>query len=76
MYGKETCPFCAQVKQLLNNEKIPFEYKDYQEHKEEASKLTEQFRPGFNTVPRVFIERNGAYTFIGGYNDTKKYLHG
>ena len=67
VYGKDTCLYCQQAKQLLDEHNIVYRYVDVA--KSNLS-LRELVNRNVDTVPQVFVD--GKY--IGGFVELKKHL--
>ena len=81
VYSLKGCPYCEQVKDVLNDKGIEFDYKEFASLPgDEQTKILESIdkvKDGFRTYPRVFAPSttdSKSYDFIGGYNDTCTYL--
>lgn len=64
IYIKETCPYCAKAKQLLQQKNISFEEVSLISHPERRQEMIEK-SGGRTTVPQVFLQ--GKH--IGGCDD-------
>jgi len=65
VYGTKTCPWCARVKKLLNDNKIPFTNIDVGEDRKAAEEMVK--KSGQRGVPVTDI--NGE--IIVGYEEEK-----
>ena len=74
IYATETCPYCHMAKELLDNEKIEYEYLTL----EASSPIMEEIKTwtGQMTVPLIFEVVNNRETFIGGYTELNKIING
>ena len=68
IYSKPNCSYCSQAKQLLEQNKLEFEYKNLGTHYN-LQEFMELF-PNARTFP--MIVKYGEV--IGGYNDLCEYL--
>ena len=68
IYGKPNCSFCMQAKQLLEMEKLKFEYKQLGTHYSLDELMT--LAPNSKSFPQVF--KDGV--LIGGFSDLVEYL--
>ena len=68
IYSKPSCGYCLQAKQLLEQNKLEFEYKNLGTHYS-LQEFMELF-PNARTFP--MIVKDGEV--IGGYNDLCEYL--
>ncbi len=65
--GRDNCPWCDKVKELLDKVYCTYAYVNLTNHPEERARLVEA---GINTVPQVY--HHGSR--IGGYEQTLRYL--
>lgn len=74
VYGKDACPHCVNVKTLLALKGIPYIYHDIEkyDHAKTFVKQVWEKHGAPATVPLVFINEQ----FVGGYDDTLKFLSG
>ncbi len=63
IYSTPSCPYCAKAKELLREEKIPYEETDLSTNPELRAALSA--RTGWKTVPMIFIGEQ----FVGGCQD-------
>ncbi len=68
VYGKPSCPYCAQAKDELEMRGIPFDYIDLEDVGKTAAEVTGR---KVKTVPQIYIE--GKY--IGGHEELMVYLN-
>jgi glutaredoxin 3 len=71
---KTTCPYCINVKKLLKEKNIDFfeiDLNNYTSKRNSIFEELDQYTSGYRRVPMVFYYDN----FIGGYDDTKKFLN-
>jgi len=68
IYGRDSCPFCVQAKNLCEAKGLDYTYKqmdvDYTK-----SELLEKF-PGAKTVPQIMMDGEA----IGGFTDLRDKL--
>ena len=69
IYSKPNCGYCLQVKQLLEMEELPFEYKQLGTHYSLDEFMT--LAPNAKSFPQVF--KDGEC--IGGFNNLVEYLN-
>lgn len=67
VYGKDTCPYCKQAKQLLDQHNIAYRYVDVAKSDLSLSELVDR---NVDTVPQVFVD--GKY--VGGFAELEKLL--
>ena len=73
IYSKPNCSFCLQAKQLLEMEKLPFEYKQLGTHYSLDELMT--LSPNARTFPQVFVvDENGNKELVGGYSELVEHL--
>ncbi|NIY90760.1 glutaredoxin [Vibrio diazotrophicus] len=75
VFGKETCPYCAKAKQLLNNSGIKYQYHDVVKDSASLYRMIPEVKAIIGektpvTVPQIWIEGN----YIGGCDDLEKWL--
>ena len=68
IYGKPSCGYCLQAKQLLEMEQLPFEYKNLGTHYS-LQEVMELF-PNARTFPMIVKDSE----VVGGYKDLCEYL--
>ena len=73
IYSKPNCSYCSQAKQLLEQNKLEFEYKQLGTHYDldELMKLA----PNAKSFPLIFVvDENGNKDLIGGFSNLVEYL--
>lgn len=75
VFGKETCPYCAKAKQLLDKSAINYQYHDVVKDCAALYRMIPEVKAIIGektpvTVPQIWIEGN----YIGGYSDLEKWL--
>ena len=76
IYSKSGCPNCLKVKAFLNEKKIKFKLINSDENLIEDKEtfliyITQIAKKEVRTFPIVFIDKE----FIGGYNETVKFVN-
>lgn len=64
VYSKDPCPYCVQVKRLLDARSIPYEAIDLTGDTQAIADLSA--RTGMFTLPQVFIDGE----LVGGFQET------
>ena len=73
IYSKPNCSFCLQAKQLLEQNKLEFEYKNLGTHYNLDELMT--LSPDAKSFPQIFVvDENGNKELIGGFNNLVEYL--
>ena len=70
VYGREDCGYTQNAIELLDRNKIPFEY-DFPGPARIAELKVKYDHP---TVPLVFMRSGSGYRFIGGYTELQRRL--
>lgn len=72
IYGRSGCPFCVKIRQFFDSVGIKYKYYDIEKipHGGEAKTRLGTLTRGYDKVPVVFFYG----MFIGGYNETLKYI--
>ena len=74
IYSKPNCSFCLQAKQLLEHNKLEFEYKNLGTHYSLDELMT--LAPNAKSFPQIFVvDENGNKGLIGGFSDLVEYLN-
>lgn len=68
IFKKNFCPYCTQVRELLDEKKVVFDETDITEDEELFKKLKAATLQ--QTIPYVFIDDR----FIGGHEELKRYF--
>ena len=74
IYSKPSCGYCLQAKQLLEQNKLEFEYLQLGTHYDldELMKLA----PNAKSFPQIFVvDENGNKELVGGFNNLVEYLN-
>ena len=73
MYTGNFCCYCDAAKRLFKNKNLSFTEYNFDQHsglRQEVVAAT-----GHRTVPVIFDLRNGNVMYIGGFDETNKYLN-
>lgn len=75
VFGKETCPYCAKAKQLLDKSGINYQYHDVVKDSAALYRMIPEVKAIIGektpvTVPQIWIEGN----YIGGCSDLETWL--
>jgi glutaredoxin len=70
--GKDNCPWCDRVKDLLSAFGHPYEYINLSTHENADAIVEDMVAKGLKTVPQVY--HNG--TRVGGFEVTQEYVRG
>jgi len=73
VYTGNFCGYCRALKNLLNTKELTFTEHNFDEHPPEMRIAVVQ-ATGHRTVPVVFDLRGEQTMFIGGFDETKRYL--
>ena len=68
IYSKPSCGYCLQAKQLLEQNKLEFEYKQLGTHYNLDELMT--LAPNAKSFPQVFEDG----VLVGGFSDLVEYL--
>lgn len=68
VYGKPDCEFCDKAKELLDNLKIPYVYRDISVAGPDRTYILNQ---GHTKVPQIYAA-NGS--LVGGYTELSRFL--
>jgi glutaredoxin len=75
VYGTPVCGYCIQTKKLLEQQGIPFDYKDLGDvSSDEKDMLMKIAGKEFRTVPQIFKERKDGLQYVGGFTELKEEL--
>lgn len=77
IYSRDNCTYCEQSKNLLSQKGLVFEeMKIGQDISRDDFFLLYQERdlPLPRTVPQIFFEDESGVTYVGGFDQLKKYL--
>ena len=73
IYSKPNCSFCMQARDLLEQNKLEFEYKNLGTHYNLDELMT--LSPDAKSFPQIFVvDENGNKELIGGFSDLVEYL--
>lgn len=68
IYGAEWCDFCIKAKELLDEKKIPYTFKNVDD-----SQVAEDFKKMIgkehSSIPQIFASNGGFHELIGGYQE-------
>ena len=74
IYSKPNCGYCLQAKQLLEQNKLEFEYKNLGTHYNLDELMT--LSPDAKSFPQIFVvDENDNKDLIGGFSDLVEYLN-
>ncbi|HEX7341213.1 MAG TPA: glutaredoxin domain-containing protein [Rhodanobacteraceae bacterium] len=70
IYGKDNCPNCAKTKMLCQIKSLDF---DYQTVGSDISidDLTSKIGHAATSLPQIFLDRDNAITYVGGYDELR-----
>ena len=74
LFIKETCPFCIQAQELLEEYEVNFKLVKFEE---DQGKVLQEIKHAYewDTVPMIFqVTDHATINFIGGYTDLEKHL--
>ena len=60
LYTMKGCPFCDDLKKILNENKVPFLEKDIEDNEKEYDKFSEAVKSEF--LPAVLIGKKSIYS--------------
>jgi len=75
LFIKETCPFCIQAQELLEEHEVNFKLVKFEE---DQGKILQEIKHAYewDTVPMIFqVTDHAVINFIGGYTDLEKHLN-
>ncbi len=72
VYTGNFCGYCRALKSLLKSKKLTFTEYNFDEFEDMRTAVVQA--TGHRTVPVVFDLRNEEPLFIGGFDETKRYL--
>jgi len=76
IFGKDTCPYCQNAKQLAHDNNLDFTYIDINEMSlPEKTKLYAIVEKKINpvTIPMIFRLKEGKYAYFGGFSALKRF---
>ena len=72
VYTGNFCGYCRALKNLLNRKELTFTEYNFDEH--DGMRMAVVQATGHRTVPVVFDLRGEQPMFIGGFDETNRYL--
>ena len=73
IYSKPSCGYCSQAKDLLEQNKLEFEYKQLGTHYSLDELMT--LSPDAKSFPQIFVvDKNGNKDLVGGYSELVEHL--
>ena len=72
VYTGNFCGYCRALKSLLKSKELTFTEYNFDEFEDMGTAVVQA--TGHRTVPVVFDLRNEEPLFIGGFDETKRYL--
>ena len=73
IYGKDGCTDCDKTRMLCQIQSIDFQY-----HKVGSDISVEELHgkvgQAVRSLPQIFIHRDDATTYVGGYNELRSHL--
>lgn len=73
IYSKPSCGYCLQAKDLLEQDKLEFEYLTLGTHYNLDELMT--LSPDAKSFPQIFVvDENGNKELIGGFNNLVEHL--
>lgn len=75
IYGRTTCVWCDQAKQLLTHHNQHFVFWNIETDSHALGRFKSLF-PGAKTVPQIVKTVDNNHLHIGGYTDLAEYIHG
>lgn len=72
IYTGNFCGYCSALKRLLKGKGLTFTELNFDEHPGYRTPVVQA--TGHRTVPVVFDIRGGQTMFIGGFDETNRYL--
>ena len=74
IYSKPNCGWCLQTRDLLEDNKLEFEYLQLGTHYNLDELMT--LAPNAKSFPQIFVvDENGNKDLIGGFSDLVEYLN-
>ena len=74
IYSKPSCGYCLQARDLLEDNKLEFEYLQLGTHYDLDELMT--LAPNAKSFPQIFVvDENGNKDLIGGFNNLVEYLN-
>ena len=73
IYSKPSCGYCLQAKDLLEQNKLEFEYLTLGTHYSLDELMT--LSPDAKSFPQIFfVDKNGNKDLVGGYSELVEHL--
>jgi len=72
VFSTTFCPYCVAVKRLLDSKSLS--YKEFNFDHEPELRMEVVSETGHRTVPVIIDNRGTQPIFIGGFDETQKYL--
>jgi glutaredoxin len=73
IYGTDWCEFCIKAKELLDEKKIPYSFKNVDD-----GQVAEDFKKligkDHSSIPQIFNSSGGFHELIGGYTELSNKL--
>lgn len=73
IYGKPGCGYCVKAKSLCEAKGITYQYKQVGSDITKEQ-LVEMVGKEVRTVPQIFIQEDGFFNYVGGYDQLKEKL--
>lgn len=73
IYGLHSCKYCVAAKELCENRKIQYDYKEVKRDIT-VEQLREMVGASVKTVPQIFIMEDGFAEYVGGYAELAQKL--
>lgn len=73
IYGKPGCGYCVKAKSLCEAKGINYQYKQVGSDITKEQ-LVEMVGKEVRTVPQIFIQEDGFFNYVGGYDQLKEKL--
>ena len=75
MFAKESCPFCVEAREILEQKSVEFKVVNFEENQTEIlQEIKEAY--AWPTVPMIFqVKDNTTIKFIGGFTDLKEHFN-
>ena len=72
MYTGNFCPYCSAAKRLFDNKNLSYTEYNFEEHPALRKQIVEA--TGHRTVPVILDIRDNEVKYIGGFDETNRYL--
>ena len=72
VYSTTVCPYCVAVKRLLKSKNLTYDEINFDHNPDARYEVVAE--TGHRTVPVVIDNRGENPMYIGGFNETQKYL--